>query len=78
MCRTSGQLSLVVESVVFTQLSFQEAIAEIDVDRSEAVDFYEYLRISALLLKKAGKSEIFRSGLVKDAGNSMSRVCSIQ
>ncbi|XP_072034217.1 uncharacterized protein [Amphiura filiformis] len=62
----------------FKPRQIKEAIAEIDVDRSDSVDFYEYLRIAALLLKKAGKSEIFRSGLVKDAGNSMSRVCSIQ
>lgn len=62
----------------FKPRQIKEAMAEIDVDRSEAVDFYEYLRISALLLKKAGKSEIFRSELVQDTSGSMSRVCSIQ
>lgn len=62
----------------FKPRQIKEAIAEIDVDRSDSVDFYEYIRISALLLKKAGKSEIFRSGLVQDASGSMSRVCSIQ
>ena len=70
--------NLLKEFVLFTLSNTQEAVAEIDIDRSDAVDFYEYVRISALLLKKAGKSEIFRSELVQDASGSMSRVCSIQ
>ncbi|XP_071798046.1 uncharacterized protein [Asterias amurensis] len=56
----------------------KEAMVEIDVDQSDSVDFYEYLGISTMLMMKVGKSEIFRSSMVKHAGGSISKVCSIQ
>ncbi|XP_022093466.1 stress response protein nst1-like isoform X2 [Acanthaster planci] len=56
----------------------KEAMVEIDVDQSGSVDFYEYLGVSTMLQMKIGKSEIFRSTMVKHAGGSISKVCSIQ
>ncbi|XP_038050177.1 uncharacterized protein LOC119723545 isoform X1 [Patiria miniata] len=56
----------------------KEAMVEVDVDQSGSVDFYEYLGVSTMLMMKIGKSEIFRSSMVKHAGGSISKVCSIQ
>lgn len=64
--------------LVFMFCYIQEAMVEIDVDQSDSVDFYEYLGISTMLMLKVGKSEIFRSSMVKHAGGSISKVCSIQ
>lgn len=53
-------------------------MSEIDEDGDQTIDFYEYLTISSKLLQKSGKSDIFRSNVVKHANTSVSRMCSVQ
>ncbi|XP_070539460.1 structural maintenance of chromosomes protein 2-like isoform X2 [Ptychodera flava] len=62
----------------YTPAQIREAMLEVDVDSSDSIDFYEYLGVSVMLRKRAGKSAVFKSGLVKHAGNSVSKMCIVQ
>ncbi|KAJ8031324.1 Calmodulin, flagellar [Holothuria leucospilota] len=76
-----SELIRAVQSTVgdyYTPKQIKDAMAEIDADGNETIDFYEYLTISSKLLQKSGRSEIFRSNLVKHANTSVSRMCLVQ
>ena len=41
---------------MFWWLVFQEVMAEVDDDKSSTLDFYEFLKVAVIILKKTGKS----------------------
>lgn len=85
---TSGDLLLDFTEVVraiqstvgnfYSPAQVKEAMLEIDSDNNETVDFYEYLTIALMVTNKRGRSEVFRSGIVKHGGQSVSRLCVVQ
>ena len=40
---------------MFPWLVFQEVMAEVDDDKSSTLDFYEFLKVAVIILKKTGK-----------------------
>ncbi|XP_063966931.1 myosin-9-like isoform X1 [Lytechinus pictus] len=85
---TSGDLLLDFTEVVraiqstvgnfYSPAQVKEAMNEIDSDKNDTVDFYEYLTIALMVTNKRGRSEVFRSGIVKHGGQSVSKLCAIQ
>nr|XP_054770784.1 uncharacterized protein LOC129278664 [Lytechinus pictus] len=78
---TSGDLLLDFTEVVraiqstvgnfYSPAQVKEAMNEIDSDKNDTVDFYEYLTIALMVTNKRGRSEVFRSGIVKHGGQSV-------
>ncbi|XP_071489525.1 uncharacterized protein [Diadema antillarum] len=62
----------------YSAAQIKEAMLEIDADGNDTVDFFEYLTIALMVTNKRGRSEVFRSGIVKHGGQSVSRLCTIQ
>ncbi|XP_030838348.1 uncharacterized protein LOC588791 isoform X1 [Strongylocentrotus purpuratus] len=85
---TSGDLLLDFTEVVraiqstvgnfYSPAQVKEAMGEIDSDNNDTVDFSEYLTIALMVTNKRGRSEVFRSGIVKHGGQSVSKLCVIQ
>ncbi|XP_061171036.1 uncharacterized protein LOC133180568 [Saccostrea echinata] len=53
----------------------EEAMDEVDIDKSHSLDFYEYLLVVDKITKKSGKAALFRNGISKPEGT---KVCVIQ
>ncbi|XP_033124739.1 uncharacterized protein LOC117123032 isoform X2 [Anneissia japonica] len=62
----------------YTENQIKEVMEEVDINNSNSIDFYEYLGVSSMLNRRSGKSEVFRSGIVKHGGTSVSKMCIVQ
>ncbi|XP_071085038.1 uncharacterized protein [Haliotis cracherodii] len=62
----------------FTAVQAEEAMREIDVNRSETLDFYEYLLVAEKIAKQTGKSTLFKSTVVKTHSNVVAKTCALQ
>nr|CAB3262218.1 uncharacterized protein LOC100178721 [Phallusia mammillata] len=75
------ELYEVVQDVLGIKVSIQdmrEAMKEVDRDNSNNIDFFEYLKISEMIMKKQGKSALFKDGLSQENGLISSQVCAVQ
>ncbi|KAK2161791.1 hypothetical protein NP493_1561g00003 [Ridgeia piscesae] len=61
----------------FTATQVKEAMTEVDVDRSNSIDFFEYLSVADMLKNKKGRSELFRSSLIQQQGRHVSKTCAV-
>ncbi|KAI0233202.1 hypothetical protein LSAT2_016499 [Lamellibrachia satsuma] len=61
----------------FSASQMKEAVAEVDLDGSGAIDFYEYLNMARMLLNVEGRAQIFRSKLVEQHGKQVSKMCNV-
>ena len=55
LAKMKSFLQIRVEEM-FRWLVFQEVMAEVDDDKSSTLDFYEFLKVAVIILKKTGKS----------------------
>lgn len=63
----------------FTARQAEEAMREADVNRSQTLDFYEYLLVAdKLFSKKGGQSELFHTQVDKDNRKVMAKTCVVQ
>ncbi|CAH1781167.1 unnamed protein product [Owenia fusiformis] len=62
----------------FTPAQIKEAMCEVDRDKDNSLDFHEYLLISSNLIRRQGRSDVFRSALAKEQGKAVSKTCVIQ
>ncbi|XP_067670572.1 uncharacterized protein [Haliotis asinina] len=62
----------------FTASQAQEAMREVDVNKSETLDFYEYLLVADKIARQSGKSSLFKSSVVKTHNNVVAKTCVLQ
>ncbi|XP_046566304.1 uncharacterized protein LOC124274975 [Haliotis rubra] len=62
----------------FTASQAQEAMWEVDVNKSETLDFYEYLLVADKIARQSGKSSLFKSTVVKTHSNVVAKTCVLQ
>ncbi|XP_071950818.1 uncharacterized protein [Antedon mediterranea] len=62
----------------YTQEQIKEVMEEVDVNHSNSIDFYEYLGIASMLKQRSGNSKVFKSGIVRHGGTSVSKMCVVQ
>ncbi|CAK8677919.1 unnamed protein product [Clavelina lepadiformis] len=75
------ELYEVITEVLGLNISVQEmkeAMHEVDRDKSNNIDFYEYLKIAEMIFKKQGDSAIFKSDMLLEKGISTSKECIVQ
>jgi len=70
--REKEMLDLVSEKNV------REALKEIDSEDCDCIDFYEFLKIGEMIMKKQGRSEVFKYQLLNRKDLSGNRFCHIQ
>lgn len=60
----------------FSIHQIEEAMDEVDIDKSHTLDFYEYLLVVDKITKKSGKAALFKQGISKSLEGT--KVCVIQ
>lgn len=60
----------------FSIHQIEEAMDEVDIDKSHTLDFYEYLLVVDKITKKSGKAALFKQGISKSIEGT--KVCVIQ
>ncbi|XP_022341907.2 uncharacterized protein LOC111135822 [Crassostrea virginica] len=72
------ETSLLLQSLglQFSHHQIEEAMDEVDIDKSHSLDFYEYLLVVDKVTKKSGKAALFKQGILKTPEGT--KVCVIQ